>query len=550
LAEQKKLFLREASGLVRAVSPLKALFFNLASMTGGIVVSNFLWNALYPAAPTFGQGSVSLAQILISIPLIVLALIFVGLLTAMPRTGGDYVFTSRILRPYLGWIETWLLVFSNLAIIAFELLQINLTTSGFGTVMGLIYPGSAWSGIASFLINPFGEALIGIILIILMGLMSFLDTRRFHSVVTALAVLAVSGLVIQILLIPFLSASQFATNFQTYSGNTTSQVVNTALSPAGGSMTLAPLTFTLFGAAVGFALFNIIGYQYSAYIGGELKGGVKRNGLIAQLGSLGLYTILVWIILVPLLFATYGYNFLHAWSYLYFNAPSVAPLKGAFPSSANLGVITNPGLWPVWLYVTLVADGMQFALGPAYLFMTSRMVFAWAWDRMIPRWFGEISDRTHSPLRVYVILLIGGLIVFLMSFPPIGLNFASLAYYSILLSALTWILPGFNALLLPFRRKDVFESTAYRRKVAGFPFISWLAIIWLAIILPLYGVSFIQPLIASVLASPTWANANNTGLLAFVVLFVIGTILYVVSKSYHRRKGIDVDLIFKSIPPE
>jgi amino acid transporter len=178
------------------------------------------------------------------------------------------------------------------------------------------------------------------------------------------------------------------------------------------------------------------------------------------------------------------------------------------------------------------------------------MVFAWAWDRIIPKWFAEISERTHTPVTVYIILLIGGLIFFLMSLPPIGLNLNALAYYSILLSALTWILPGFNALLLPFRRKDIFESSGFKKKIAGLPTLSWLGLIWIIIIVPIYVIAFLQPLIAGALSSPTWAYANNSGIVALVVIVAIGTILYFAGKSIQRSRGVDIDLIFKSVPPE
>ena len=41
----------------------------------------------------------------------------------MPRSGGDYVFTSRIVPrvgPFLGWMESWMLAFASIALIQFE----------------------------------------------------------------------------------------------------------------------------------------------------------------------------------------------------------------------------------------------------------------------------------------------------------------------------------------------------------------------------------------------------------------------------------------------
>src|SRR2546428_2779235 len=109
---ERKPFLREASGLVKEMSSYKAFWFNVAALTGGVVPINYLYNAFYPAASFYGLGTLSLAQIFAAFAMIPLSLAYVGVLTAMPRTGGDYVFSSRILSPLLGWLETWMLLFT------------------------------------------------------------------------------------------------------------------------------------------------------------------------------------------------------------------------------------------------------------------------------------------------------------------------------------------------------------------------------------------------------------------------------------------------------
>ncbi|MCH7861817.1 MAG: amino acid permease [Proteobacteria bacterium] len=53
-----------------------------------------------------------------------IALAYVWLSTALPRSGGDYVFTSRFIPkagPFLGWLEGFTLCFASLAVIAFEI---------------------------------------------------------------------------------------------------------------------------------------------------------------------------------------------------------------------------------------------------------------------------------------------------------------------------------------------------------------------------------------------------------------------------------------------
>ncbi|PSN94990.1 hypothetical protein B9Q06_07330 [Candidatus Marsarchaeota G2 archaeon ECH_B_2] len=95
-------FLREATGLVREISPLRVMFFNFCAMSEGIVVLNYIYSAFYPAPPTFGLSSLDLAQILSALALIPYRLIFIAMVSRIPRTGGDYVFTSRTISPFAG----------------------------------------------------------------------------------------------------------------------------------------------------------------------------------------------------------------------------------------------------------------------------------------------------------------------------------------------------------------------------------------------------------------------------------------------------------------
>src|SRR6266511_92011 len=85
-----QVFTRRASGLVRVMSPYSAFVYNILTM--GVI---FPWTYLW--APTAFQGSNLVLGIafafLFELPI---ALAYTWLATALPRSGGDYVFQSRV----------------------------------------------------------------------------------------------------------------------------------------------------------------------------------------------------------------------------------------------------------------------------------------------------------------------------------------------------------------------------------------------------------------------------------------------------------------------
>ena len=123
-AATPEVFVRKSSGLVRVMSPSSAFIYNVLTM-GLIFPWTYLWA---PGALPGGQlvWGILLAMVL-EIPI---ALSYVWLSTAFPRTGGDYVFQSRV----FGGGIAFTLVFSGFVIWILQWVALSgwlLSTLGF-----------------------------------------------------------------------------------------------------------------------------------------------------------------------------------------------------------------------------------------------------------------------------------------------------------------------------------------------------------------------------------------------------------------------------------
>ena len=138
----KLLFTRQSSGLVREVSVANALFFNTSAFIGGTMGGAFQIAALagIPIVIVGGLTNWSIVAFAVGGLGVLLAFIFASLTSVMPRSGGDYVFTSRIVPrvgPLLGWLESWGLVFASIALLQFETVQTLRSTQVEGRIIGI-----------------------------------------------------------------------------------------------------------------------------------------------------------------------------------------------------------------------------------------------------------------------------------------------------------------------------------------------------------------------------------------------------------------------------
>src|ERR687891_2792684 len=157
-ATMPEVFVRKSSGLVRVMSPSSAFVYNVLTM-GLIFPWTYLWA---PGALPGGQlvWGILLAMVL-EIPI---ALAYVWLSTALPRSGGDYVFQSRVLGGGIGFT----LVFSGFVIWILQWVALSgwlLATLGFAPLflgLGASMGNASLVSMAEWFTTPAGIVITSI----------------------------------------------------------------------------------------------------------------------------------------------------------------------------------------------------------------------------------------------------------------------------------------------------------------------------------------------------------------------------------------------------
>ena len=231
-----------------------------------------------------------------------------------------------------------------------------------------------------------------------------------------------------------------------------------------------------------------------------------------------------------------------------FGQPNTLPLVAS---------IAKPGLWPIWLIVSLGGVISPFVLCPAYIAFISRVQLAWSLDRQVPEWFGEVNERLRAPVNAILVSLgIVGVLMVLMNFPLLPhslapstgkLNLVATLWFSIFMAALTWLMPAVNAIVAPFTRKDLLRTAPWRQWLPLF------GVIWLAFAAITYWFAGLKPVIDFVGRSSGesgLAYYNRTGLSFTIGAFVVAVLIYVVQAARNRAAGVDVAMMYREIPPE
>ncbi|MGZ3611166.1 MAG: hypothetical protein ACXVBU_14015, partial [Ktedonobacteraceae bacterium] len=387
-----------------------------------------------------------------------------------------------------------------------------------------------------------------------------LKTRTFHKVVMGLTVFAIVAVAINFIGAFTVDPTSMSNALPAL--GTSSKAIIASATKAGFALGSPDFSLSETGliALAGLAsviLFQYIGFQFSSYIAGEVKGNVRRAVMFAVIGAL-VFAVFMNSVYMDVQGFHFGFTMVNAWGYLYWFT-SNAPLNGQPPFTPVMLTAVHPQFWPLWLIVALGNITLNVLLCPVYAIFLSRIVLAWALDRQVPEWFSVVNERTNAPLRVILLAVLIGAVFYVLTFinqwfPSVNVNLslASTTFFGILLAGLTWIIPGLNAILIPYRRPDLFQLTNNTRKFLGLPRLVWCGIIWLIFIVPVYVGAFGYPVYKGLVQSgSSYLSLSNSAGVGWALIFLlIGIVIYFVMRAVNTSRGINVKMIFQELPPD
>jgi len=306
-----EVFTRKASGLVRVMSPFSAFVYNILTM-GLIFPWTYLWA---PGALPGGKlvWGILLAMV-IEIPI---AFVYVWLSTALPRSGGDYVFQSRVfgggtaftvvMSGYVIWILQWVALSGwLLSYLGFAPLFLGLgATTGSAAMSGL---GIWFTTSTGIIITSILNALVAALILI----SGFKNYVRFQTVMIVGTLLAfVTMLVVLFLGSPATSMAKIDSFALAVSG--TQNFVQTAIdaSVAAGVDLNPPFSLLATLLVAPIAWTSLQWATYSAQQNGEIKNARSFNSQVFIIVGSLIFTGILLAILAAGLEKAVGTEFLY-----------------------------------------------------------------------------------------------------------------------------------------------------------------------------------------------------------------------------------------------
>lgn len=530
--EARGLFVRQSSGLIREFRPADVFVFNTLGYATGLVL------AVVPtfAAALWPEQNVLLIVAIGTVLTLCNALMYGYLAGIMPRSGGDYVYLSRVVHPAAGFTANWGFTWSQfLGLGLYAAFAVN-----FGIAIAFATLGNAigndtlinWSVDVS---GDWATFLIGAaILVLVLGVLS-LNTRIIRNIFMIGFIPALLGTFVTLGVLFTTSKDEFVANFNSFmaeraDGQTYQGIIDQA-SSAGFSAGDATFFGALLALPLGYWIY--IGFTYSAYIGGEVKQASKTQPrmILATLG----FAFLVYMLVFWRYYDVVGQEFTNSAVYLGDDAGiPVAPVLNFFA-----GIMTGSTILNVLMGISFILWNVLLLFVIAMI--CTRNIFAWSFDGVAPRQLATVGERTHAPWVAAI--LITAIAIFLLALYVFTSFFTIVVNYIVIFSIAFWM-ASFAAILLPYRRRDLFEQApeAVKRKIAGVPVITLLGVGNLVL--------FTLILIAS-FDTPAFSGPTGNRAIAFVVgIYVSGFLLYFISRAVQQRRGVNLDLLYKEIPPE
>jgi amino acid transporter len=540
-AARPGLFLRNATGLVKAWSTFDAFVYSFWSV-------NLITLGLYGMSFAYfvPDGQVLSAVLITGVLVTFLVVAYALLVAVMPRTGGDYAWQSRVLGGGLGfvlsitgwWFTLWLWtpIYANILNVQFF--------EPLAYTIGL-------SSVATFFTTQWGVFVSCLVVLAFVSLVVTLGMETYARIQKICFWIGLVGLAVVCALLLFASHDDFVNAFNREaaslfgaSGNAYQATIDAA---SKGGYTPHDFTFFSFGPTLlllPFLAFYLLWPNWGATLYGEVRGAKELRKPLQSM-FWGLWVTVALVVLVLVLTAkTIGWEFYNAANAAYWN-----PIYAVQEPAAPVPIWPYPVMFAGWLVnnhlfqaVLIIVMGLWFFGWAGTLFLSStRVIFAAAFDRVLPSWAANISTGRRVPYGALLLMVVPSLAVSaLFAWNVFGFQQAYLDATAVI--AITFLATLVAAMILPWRRKDIYDASPIARyKVAGLPLITVVSAV---------AAIFILFMIYEWATNATYGSNSVPSAIYLGATYILAVVIYGVAYYVRRGQGIDLSRIHHEIPVE
>ncbi len=518
--------------MVKSASFFDTIALNLSNMSIGALLGVVgLYGYLIPSILGLNFVYTCLLGFVIAVPQFV---VYTMMTRRFPRTGGDYVWISRTFGglwgsslSFMGYtLETTAYLALIVLSTVFAIGAVGFIQSGFAnnTLLGLSLPGNSGG-------TPLPQFEVGALIFIALIAINVFKPRAGYKLVSALTIFGIATLLIAIATLLWAGHSAVV-NYVNSSGWSVSSYVPsgyTDIAPAGTNLTYSAIvgTFTSSSNWITPALFLmplIFAFAYpwvnaAPAVASEIKGkaalrwNIPISAVIALVLLTSSFATLYYVGGVPFINQAFK-----SWSISVYYTFNFWTLAMGVAGNSYLAWLIGLG-WIIW-NVGILAYG---------IIVISRYLLAQSFDRFLPARISSVNSRFGSPVVAHVIDLVAT--VTLVGLAAYYYGTVSALFGAIIAAMIYFMFIGLTATAHALKNET--GSARLILSVAGlldfgvFAFISW-----------------------EFVSNPAvWSL--NTLTYGFVIFsFIFGAAIYMGSKRYYMRRGVDISLAYKELPPE
>jgi len=572
-APEQTLFVRKASGLVKGWSGGDGFRYSFFSVNLFLAIWSFAYACFFPG------GSMFWAIVITAIFMVLEIIVYSGLISAMPRAGGDYVWQSRIFHSAVGFafcaVGWWFILWLWTPIYAD--MGVQTTVKPIFRILGL-------NGAADWLGGRTGIFISALVVIAISSTLVAIGMRAYAKLQVFAMYVGLAGVVVLGILLLATPGDSFKQKFnaaaeryyggdvglldlQKYQTDADGLFVyddDGAIVPAEGEKYDGAFeAIEAIGAGTGmptstfeggfgketwflipFMLFWMGWPVWGATLYGEVRGAKDfRKNIYQLLGGLFVPTLIA-LAFLALMTWKVGYQaFMGTMAAFWWG---ISPLGGdsVSPTAMLSWIVPNAAFQVILIAaISLLLFGW---FGTLFLSST-RMIFAAAFDRILPEGAARVTSGGVPVVALLLMTIPSIIVAALYAYSPeskeYGVTIVKLFTYDATLGiVIMFLVTGLAFMVMKWRARSIWDAAALPKgEIAGIP--------WMAVIAAIYS-AFMIWVVYRFIIDPMYGTNNKESGIFMGVLYVAAVVVWLIAYVVRKRQGMELEAVAKEIPVE